>query len=90
MTTQTIPQTESIYQTNTKLRLATGIMLSLLSGVMLTLSFAPYNIWPLIFVAFLPLIVARGFLLKDTPHETLLDTIQAAAIAIAAQKGWLA
>jgi NarL family two-component system response regulator YdfI len=32
---------------------------------------------------------ARGYLLKDTDRSTLFDTIRAAAIAVAAQKGLL-
>lgn len=37
-----------------KLRFALGIVLSVLSGVMLLLSFPPYGLWPLIWVAIVP------------------------------------
>jgi len=40
-------------------RIIIGLALSALSGVMLTASFAPYNWWPLVFVAFLPMIIAQ-------------------------------
>jgi len=40
-------------------RIVLGIALSVLSGLMLTISFAPYNVWPLVFIAFLPLIIAQ-------------------------------
>lgn len=59
MTTQTISHAGAQVHLSTALRLAAGVLLSLLSGVLLTLSFAPYDAWPLIFVAFLPLILAQ-------------------------------
>ncbi|MCL4835307.1 MAG: hypothetical protein KJZ86_22905, partial [Caldilineaceae bacterium] len=59
MSTQTFSQTFTPVKTNTAVRLVVGLVLSLISGVMLTLSFSPYNAWPLIFVAFVPLIVAQ-------------------------------
>ncbi len=40
-------------------RFALGILLSALSGVMLLLSFPPYGIWPLMWVGFVPYIVAQ-------------------------------
>ena len=40
-------------------RVVVGILLSLLSGVMLTAAFAPYDVWPLVFIAFLPMILAQ-------------------------------
>ncbi len=40
-------------------RLVVGLALSLISGLMLTAAFAPYNVWPLVFVAFIPLIIAQ-------------------------------
>ncbi|MBT3712084.1 MAG: hypothetical protein HOG15_01895, partial [Anaerolineae bacterium] len=40
-------------------RIIIGLALSLLSGLMLTAAFAPYNMWALIFVAFIPLIIAQ-------------------------------
>ena len=59
MNTQTPSKSTKTFQTNTALRLVVGVLLSLLSGVMLTMAFAPYNAWPLVFVAFLPLILAQ-------------------------------
>jgi len=46
-------------KTNTAIRMFIGLVLSILSGVMLTAAFAPYNAWPLVFIAFLPLILAQ-------------------------------
>ena len=43
----------------TALRFAVGIVLSVLSGVMLLLAFPPYNIWPLIWVGFVPHLIAQ-------------------------------
>lgn len=59
MFTQTIPQTESARQQHTPIRLAIGVILALVSGAMLLAAFAPYNAWPLIFFAFIPLILAQ-------------------------------
>ena len=39
-------------------RTAAGVVLSVASGLMLILAFPPYNVWPLIFVAFIPLLLA--------------------------------
>lgn len=36
-----------------------GIILSITSGFLLTISFAPYNIWPVVFIAFIPQIIAQ-------------------------------
>jgi apolipoprotein N-acyltransferase len=41
------------------LRIALGIGLSVLTGVMLILAFHPFNIWPLAFFAFVPMLVAQ-------------------------------
>ena len=38
---------------------ALGILLSALSGVMLLLSFPPYGLWPLMWVAFIPFVFAQ-------------------------------
>lgn len=43
----------------TTARLAAGISLSALSGVMLLLSFPPYGIWPLMWVGFVPYLFAQ-------------------------------
>ena len=52
-------QANASSKTNNAARLVVGLVLSLVSGIMLTISFAPYNAWPLIFVAFLPTIIAQ-------------------------------
>jgi apolipoprotein N-acyltransferase len=44
-------------------RLLAGIGLSVLSGVLATLSFEDYNIWPLIWIAFVPALVAQHHVL---------------------------
>ncbi|MBC8504939.1 MAG: hypothetical protein H8D34_08790, partial [Chloroflexi bacterium] len=51
--------TQKHSKSNTFTRVVIGLLLSLLSGVMLTAAFAPYNMWPLVFVAFLPMIAAQ-------------------------------
>jgi apolipoprotein N-acyltransferase len=40
-------------------RLALGVVLSALSGLMLLVSFPPYGIWPLIWVGFVPYLLAQ-------------------------------
>ncbi len=40
-------------------RFALGIFLSALSGLMLLLSFPPYGLWPLVWVGFIPYLVAQ-------------------------------
>lgn len=59
MTDNTPSQTKVPAGLSTPVRVAAGVLLSLLSGVLLTLAFAPYDAWPLVFVAFLPLIIAQ-------------------------------
>jgi len=59
MSNQAISQPIASAKTNTAARIAGGVTLSLTSGIMLTAAFAPYNVWPLIFVAFIPLIIAQ-------------------------------
>jgi len=70
MNTETNSQSNVAVKPNTAARVVAGVLLSLLSGVMLTLSFAPYNAWPLIFVAFLPLILAQYRIMP--PKQTSL------------------
>ncbi|MCP5096313.1 MAG: hypothetical protein GY943_12245, partial [Chloroflexi bacterium] len=77
MTTQAIPQTESTHQMSAALRMAIGLTLSVVSGVMLTLAFAPYNAWPLIFVAFLPLILAQ-FRIMPAKQSSLASAVMIA------------
>lgn len=40
-------------------RTAIGLILSVLSGLMLTAAFSPYNQWALVFIAFVPLMIAQ-------------------------------
>jgi len=42
-----------------------GVVLSAISGIMLLLSFPPYGIWPLIWIAFVPYIFAQHRLLPS-------------------------
>jgi apolipoprotein N-acyltransferase len=44
-------------------RIGIGIALSALSGIMLLLSFPPYGVWPLVWVAFVPYLFAQHRLL---------------------------
>ncbi len=59
MSTQTLSQSVASTRTNTAARIVVGVALSAVSGIMLTAAFAPYKVWPLIFIAFLPLIIAQ-------------------------------
>ena len=56
---------KKIAQSNSLTRVVVGILLSLLSGIMLTAAFAPYNLWPFVFVAFLPMILAQYKIFPD-------------------------
>jgi len=62
------------------LRAGIGILLAICSAILLTLSFPPHNLWPLIWIAFLPMLVAQ-FRLMPPKLSSL-----ASAIAIG---GWL-
>ena len=59
MSNQTLSQNIASVKTNTAIRIAAGLALSFISGIMLTAAFAPYNAWPLVFAAFVPLIIAQ-------------------------------
>ena len=63
------------------LRAGIGILLAIFSAVLLTLSFPPYNLWLLIWVAFIPMLVAQ---FRVMPRKV---SSLASAIAIG---GWLA
>jgi len=41
------------------LRVSIGILLSVVSAIFLTLSFPPYNLWPFIWIGFVPMLVAQ-------------------------------
>ena len=40
-------------------RIGSGILLSVVSAILLTLAFPPYSLWPLIWVGFVPMLVAQ-------------------------------
>ncbi|MBC7261504.1 MAG: hypothetical protein H5T63_05780, partial [Chloroflexi bacterium] len=71
-----------MYQSKGKiwLRIGIGTPLSVLSAILLTLSFPPYSLWPLIWIAFIPMLVAQ-FRVMPRKISSL-----ASAIAIG---GWL-
>ncbi len=77
MSVQTLTQPLALTKANTAVRMAVGLLLSLLSGVMLTVAFAPYNAWPLIFVAFVPLILAQ-FRIMPAKHSSLASAVMIA------------
>lgn len=58
-------------------RIAIGLALSVLSGVMLTISFAPYNVWFLVFIAFLPLLIAQ-YRIMPAKHSSLASAVMIA------------
>ncbi len=62
------------------LRIAIGLILSVVSAILLTLSFPPYDLWPLIWIGFVPMLVAQ-FRVMPRKFSSL-----ASAIAIG---GWL-
>lgn len=68
------------YPKTTWLRVGIGSLLSVISAVLLTLSFPPYNLWPLIWIGFVPMMVAQFRLLPRRVSSL------ASAIAIG---GWL-
>ena len=63
MTTISNVQPQATVAGQTALRFALGIALSALSGVMLLLSFPPYGLWPLAWVALVPALFAQYRLL---------------------------
>jgi len=62
------------------LRAGIGVLLAICSAILLTLSFPPYDFWPLIWVAFVPTLVAQ---FRVMPRQV---SSLASAIAIG---GWL-
>jgi apolipoprotein N-acyltransferase len=62
------------------LRLGVGLLLAAVSAIMLTLSFPPYSLWPLIWISFVPMLVAQ---FRVMPRKV---SSLASAIAIG---GWL-
>lgn len=65
---------------NIWLRIGFGILLSVVSAILLTLSFPPYNLWPFIWIGFVPMLVAQFRVLPRRVSSL------ASAIAIG---GWL-
>jgi len=61
-------------------RLVLGLALAIASAVLLTLAFPPYNLWPLIWIGFIPMLVAQYRLMPQK-----LSSL-ASAVAIG---GWL-
>src|SRR5512137_323002 len=52
------PGTQAIQPMSKATRILTGAALGVLSAGMLILAFPPYNVWPLIFLAFMPMLLA--------------------------------
>jgi apolipoprotein N-acyltransferase len=59
MTTVARSQAKAKVQVTEGVRIGIGIALSVLSGVMLLLAFPPYGLWPLMWVGFVPLMLAQ-------------------------------
>lgn len=59
---------------NNRIRIITGILLSALSGAMLLLSFPPYGIWPLAWIAFVPGVFAQ-YRLMPRKHSSIAPAI---------------
>ena len=55
----TVPGVQEVDRRKLAVRIASGVALSVLGGVMLLLSFPPYGIWPLVWVAFVPYLFAQ-------------------------------
>ena len=64
----------------TAMRVGIGLILAAASAIMLTLAFPPYGLWPLIWVGFVPMLVAQ--------YRVLPKRISSLAPAIAVG-GWL-
>jgi apolipoprotein N-acyltransferase len=58
MTTTAVLQTKPIPQVTVLARVGIGVVLGALSGVLLIFAFQPYSIWPLAFIALVPMQVA--------------------------------
>jgi apolipoprotein N-acyltransferase len=63
MTTVARSQAKGKVQVTEGVRIGIGVALSVLSGIMLLLSFPPYGVWPLVWVAFVPYLFAQHRLL---------------------------
>lgn len=58
MASASVPEVSAFW-----LRTVAGVVLSALSGTLATLAFPPFGIWPLIFIAWVPMIVAQHWVL---------------------------
>jgi apolipoprotein N-acyltransferase len=72
--TKTRPETQPVTAAMA-LRVALGIVLSVVSGLLILLAFPPYGLWPLIWIAFIPYLVAQ--------HRVLPPRLSRLAPAIA-------
>ncbi|MCS7011926.1 MAG: hypothetical protein NZL98_11195 [Anaerolineales bacterium] len=70
----------NVHQQTIWLRLGIGVLLAALSAFLLTLSFPPYGFWPLIWIAFIPMLLAQ--------FRVLPPKLSSLASAIA-MGGWL-
>ena len=59
MTTVARSQAKGKVQVTEGVRIGIGVALSVLGGVMLLLAFPPYGLWPLMWVGFIPMMVAQ-------------------------------
>ncbi len=59
MTTGVRSQAKGKVQVTEGVRIGIGVALSALSGVMLLLAFPPYGLWPLMWVGFIPMMLAQ-------------------------------
>lgn len=53
-----MPSNHSTYQTLWE-RTFIGVVLAASSALLLTLAFPPYNLWPLIWIGFVPMLLAQ-------------------------------
>ena len=58
-TTANVRPQEKVVAQATAVRLALGVVLSALSGVMLLLAFPPYGLWPLAWIGVIPVLLAQ-------------------------------
>ena len=64
-------------QVNPTARLVLGMALSFLSGLMMTAAFAPYDVWPLVFIVFIPLVLAQ-YRIMPAKYSSLAPAIMIA------------
>jgi len=59
------PKVQPAVRVATASRISVGVALGAVSAAMLILAFPPYNAWPLIFVAFVPMVLADNRVLPQ-------------------------